>query len=127
MTFQALDALAADPTTELIVVIGKPPAPAVRARVEIRLRTAGKPCVLAVLGQGVREGREGAVHVVATLEDAAWAALAMLEGSPSARSRSASPRWRCERAWRSTAARSGLTKERCAPCTPGARWRTRPS
>ncbi len=82
MTFQALDALAVDPTTELIVVIGKPPAPAVRARIEIRLRTAGKPCVLAVLGQGVQEGREGVVHVVATLEDAAWAALAMLEGQP---------------------------------------------
>jgi FdrA protein len=75
MTFQALDALAADPTTEIIVMIGKPPAPAVRARVEARLRAAGKPCVLALLGQGVKEGRDATVHAVATLEDAAWAAL----------------------------------------------------
>jgi FdrA protein len=82
MTFQALDALAADPTTEIIVMIGKPPAPAVRARVEARLRAAGKPCVLALLGQGVQEGRDATVHAVATLEDAAWAALAMLEGRP---------------------------------------------
>jgi succinyl-CoA synthetase alpha subunit len=82
MTFQALDALAADPTTEIIVMIGKPPAPAVRARVEARLRAAGKPCVLALLGQGVKEGRDATVHAVATLEDAAWAALAMLEGRP---------------------------------------------
>jgi succinyl-CoA synthetase alpha subunit len=82
MTFQALDALVADPTTELIVMIGKPPAPAVRARVEARLRAAGKPCVLALLGQGVQEGRDATVHTVATLEDAAWAALAMLEGQP---------------------------------------------
>jgi FdrA protein len=82
MTFEALDALAADPATALIVVIGKPPAPAARERVVARLRTTGKPCVMALLGQGVREGREGTIHVVATLEDAAWAALAMLEGHP---------------------------------------------
>ncbi len=82
MTFQALDALDADPTTEIIVMIGKPPAPAVRARVEARLRAAGKPCVLALLGQGVKEGRDATVHAVATLEDAAWAALAMLEERP---------------------------------------------
>jgi len=82
MTFQALDALAADPTTEIIVMIGKPPAPAVRARVEARLRAAGKPCVLALLGQEAQEGRDATVHTVATLEDAAWAALAMLEGRP---------------------------------------------
>jgi FdrA protein len=82
MTFQALDALAADPATELVAVIGKPPAPAVRGQVESRLRAIGKPCVLALLGRGVREGRDGTIHVVATLEDAALAALALLEGQP---------------------------------------------
>ena len=34
MTLQALDALSADPATELIIVIGKPPAPVVREHVE---------------------------------------------------------------------------------------------
>jgi FdrA protein len=82
MTFQAIDALGADPATELVVVIGKPPAPAVRARVETRLHALGKPCVLALLGQGVHEGRERTIHVVATLEDAALAALALLESQP---------------------------------------------
>ena len=82
MALQALDALAADPASGLVMVIGKPPAPAVRERIELRLRAIGKPCVLALLGQGVREGRDGAIHVVATLEDAALAALALLEGQP---------------------------------------------
>jgi FdrA protein len=80
MTLQALDALGVDPATELIVVIGKPPAPAVQAEVEARLRSLGKPGVLALLGRGVRAKREGALSTVLTMEEAAEAACAALQG-----------------------------------------------
>lgn len=80
MTLQALDALGADPDTELLIVIGKPPAPTVRRQVEARLRAVGKPCVAALLGQGVKVQEDGQVITVATLEDAAGAALALLHG-----------------------------------------------
>ena len=78
MTLAALDALAGDPGTELVVVVGKPPAPTVRARVEARLRTLGKPVVVAMLGRDVIPGRDGPLHTVTSLEDAAAAALALL-------------------------------------------------
>ena len=80
MTLQALDALGADPATELIIVIGKPPAPAIRERVEARLRALKKPCVMALLGREVKARQDGALTTVATLEDASEAAIAMLHG-----------------------------------------------
>ena len=80
MTLQALDALGADPTTELIIVVGKPPAPLVRGQVEARLRAMQKPCVMALLGRGVRGRQEGSLATAATLEDASEAAMAMLQG-----------------------------------------------
>ena len=80
MTLSALDALGGDAGTELVVVVGKPPAPAVRARVEARLRALGKPAVVAMLGREVSPGRDGVLHTVTTLEDAAAAALAARSG-----------------------------------------------
>ncbi len=88
MTLAALDALAADPSTALIAVVGKPPAPAVRRAVEARLAAAGKPAVVALLGPGADAGRAagardfGRVRAVSTLEDAADAILAALHGRP---------------------------------------------
>src|SRR5260370_41986724 len=43
MTLAALDALGADAATELVVVIGKPPAPEIERQVEDKLRGLGKP------------------------------------------------------------------------------------
>ena len=80
MTLAALDALGADPATELIVVVGKPPAPAVRATVEARLRALGKPAVVAMLGRDIATGTSGPLTTVATLEDAAAAAVARRAG-----------------------------------------------
>jgi FdrA protein len=80
MTLQALDALGADPETALILVIGKPPAPAVRREVEARLRATRKPGVLALLGRDVAPRHEETLAVAATLEDAGEVALAMLRG-----------------------------------------------
>jgi FdrA protein len=79
MTLDALDALGADAATELVVVIGKPPSPEIRRQVEDKLRGLGKRAVVALLGGevGIASG-EGKVRLVATLEDAAAAALATL-------------------------------------------------
>ncbi|MBI4594690.1 MAG: hypothetical protein HY728_10800, partial [Candidatus Rokubacteria bacterium] len=70
MMEQALAALAADPATEVICVIGKPPGPAVARRLEARVPALGKPCVLGFLGAGP----------AATLETAAQAAVALARG-----------------------------------------------
>src|SRR5262249_29617505 len=80
MTLAALDALAADEATEVVVVIGKPPAPAVRRTVEARLAGLGRPAVAALLGRDVATGRRGSVTTVATLEDASLATRPALDG-----------------------------------------------
>ena len=77
MTLAALDALAADSATETLVVVAKPPLPEVRERIEARVREIGKPGVLALLGGEVAPARDGDVITVATLEDAAHAAVAL--------------------------------------------------
>src|SRR6266404_9099433 len=81
MTLAALDLLAANAATELIVVIGKPPAPAVDERIRAKMAGLGKPVVACLLGRNVIVGREGPVTTVATLEDAALAADAVLAGT----------------------------------------------
>ena len=80
MTLAALDALGADPATEVLVVIGKPPDPAVRRAIEARLDALGKPAVVVLLGAGVATGAHGRRVTVTTLEDAGEAALAALGG-----------------------------------------------
>jgi FdrA protein len=90
MTLHALDALAADPATELIMVISKPPGRAVRERVANKLGDLGKPVVVAMLGRGIEPGAEGNVTTVVTLEDAAVATIAA-RGGPRGRAPSAPP------------------------------------
>ena len=78
---QAIDLLAADPATRVIVIVSKPPAPAVAGAVLAQLAGAGKPAVVLFLGaQTRRDGASDAVVSVATLEDAARAAVASLRG-----------------------------------------------
>jgi FdrA protein len=81
MTLFALDALARDPGTDVLMVIGKPPDEQVRARIEAAVRAQPRPAVLAVLGPGVASRRDGAVVTAATLEDAALAAVALSRGT----------------------------------------------
>jgi len=78
MTRLALDALAADPATALVVLVSKPPAAAVLPALEAALAALGKPAVVCALGAPPRE--VGPVRWVATLEDAAAAAVARLRG-----------------------------------------------
>lgn len=80
MTGLALEALAADPTTALVVLVSKPPAAAVLPKIEAALGALGKPAVVCCLGAPPRA--EGPGRWVATLEDAAEAAVATLGGRP---------------------------------------------
>jgi FdrA protein len=75
----ALDALAADPATNVVVLVSKPPDPAVAERVLARAATAGKPVVGAFLGAEPGDAPDG-VTVVRTLEDAARAAVRAVRG-----------------------------------------------
>ena len=68
---RALAALAADAATEVIVLIGKPPGPAVAARLAEALGGLAKPSVVYF---------PGAAGTAATLEDAALAAVALARG-----------------------------------------------
>ena len=73
-TLMAIDLLARDGQTELIVIIAKPPAAEVARAVLDRLHTAGKPAVVCFLGAGKIE-TPGNVRQVSGLLEAAEAAL----------------------------------------------------
>lgn len=78
MTELALDLVAADPETEIVVLVSKPPAPEVADRLLARLAALGKPAVACLLGVDDADGR---VTVRGTLEGGA-AAAAALAGHP---------------------------------------------
>lgn len=79
MTTVALDALARDPATEAVVVISKPPAASVMPALASAIAAVGKPVVVCCLGVA-RAAAPGTW--VATLEDAAEAAAAMVRRLP---------------------------------------------
>jgi FdrA protein len=76
MTLAALAALREDAATEVVVVIGKPPAPGVVAKLVDTLETLGKPAVLAIMGVHAFPAPRD-VHFAQTLEDAAIAAAGL--------------------------------------------------
>lgn len=75
-----LAALAADPITEVIVLISKPPAPEVAATLLAAARRTGKPVVVNFVGTSVVS--EGRLFGAQTLEDAAEIAVRLATGSP---------------------------------------------
>jgi FdrA protein len=78
MTFAALDVLAGDPATEVVVVISKPPAPEIAAGLDEKLATLGKPSVVCYVGSETRI--QGKMIWVGSLDGAANAAKSLLEG-----------------------------------------------
>jgi FdrA protein len=64
-TSQALELLAADEATEIIVVVSKPPDAEVAARLEQQAGTLGKPMLFALLGPGRPDLSSSAERVVA--------------------------------------------------------------
>jgi succinyl-CoA synthetase alpha subunit len=79
---QALSALAKDPATKTIVLISKPPAPEIAARVLARAAGAGKPVIVNFLGADSASSRAAGVTLVKTLEDAAHAAVVSAGRNP---------------------------------------------
>jgi FdrA protein len=75
MTLRALDLLAADETTERLVVISKPPDPQVARRIADAAATTGKPTILAFPGLEKAPPLPAGVEFADSLEAAAtWAA-----------------------------------------------------
>jgi FdrA protein len=79
---QALDLLGRDPETRVIVLISKPPAPAVAARLLSAARATGKPVVVDFLGAPLPARRLGNLHFAATLSETAELAVRLIEGDP---------------------------------------------
>jgi FdrA protein len=77
----AIDALEADPSTRVIVVISKPPERATGMRVIARIKASAKPVVVAFLG-GDRALLYGVDHVAENLEEAARMAVELAEKKP---------------------------------------------
>ncbi|MFN8635515.1 MAG: acyl-CoA synthetase FdrA [Chloroflexota bacterium] len=75
----AVDALAADPETQVLVAVAKPGAPGVQARVLERLAASGKPTVVYFLG-GARVGDHPGILEAHDLEHAARCAVALADG-----------------------------------------------
>jgi FdrA protein len=76
--FQALGLLRRDPQTRAIVLISKPPAPAVAARLLGQARAAGKPVIVYFLGAPLPARRLGNLRFAATLSEAAELAIERL-------------------------------------------------
>ena len=74
MMVQGITMLAADPATEVIVLISKPPAETVTERVLTVARQSNKPVVVNFLGSG-RQGDTQGVIFTTTIEDTAESAL----------------------------------------------------
>jgi succinyl-CoA synthetase alpha subunit len=85
-----LGLLARDPDTRVIVLISKPPSPAIAREVIAAARKAGKPVVINFIGS-TEDPSGGNLHVSRTLDDAASAAVALAKGRTPARGQGRKP------------------------------------
>ncbi len=72
---QALDLLARDPETEVIVLVSKPPAPDVAEGLLKAARQVGKPVVVDLIGYSAPAPRQGNLRFVRTFDEAAALAV----------------------------------------------------
>lgn len=75
---QAIDLLARDPQTRVIVLVSKPPAPQVVTRVLGAARGAGKPVVVDFIGYPTPARQIGDLHFATSLSEAAAVAVSQL-------------------------------------------------
>lgn len=80
MMLAALARLAADPGTDLIVLISKPPAASVAERILAAAGAAGKPVIVAFLGGDPQAIEAAGATPAGTFEEAAAIAAAMVNG-----------------------------------------------
>ena len=78
MTIFALESLKRDPSTDVIVIVSKPPHPSVMSRLEERIKEIQKPMVICCIGMS--DFKIDGATVVKTLDEAAEAAVAALHG-----------------------------------------------
>ena len=78
---QALDLLARDPATQVIVMISKPPAPEVAAQLLSAAQACGKPVVVNFIGYPAPARQLGNLHFATSLNEAAELAVSWLAGS----------------------------------------------
>jgi FdrA protein len=83
MATRSLDLLASDPETEVIVLVSKPPDPAVTARLLQRAWAAGKPTVVNFIGYPPPANHLGNLHFASSLVEAADLAVG-LDGAEAA-------------------------------------------
>ena len=74
-TFQALEALEADPQTKVIGLISKPPGPQTLRKLLDRLQRSPKPVVGCFLGTRLSPMEAGHLHVARTIDDAVELAI----------------------------------------------------
>jgi len=93
-----IERLADDPGTRVIVLVSKPPAPAVAGKILDVARKSGKPVVVNFLGGDPGVTRQAGLVVRATLEEAARDAVALARGKrPGATGTAAAPRAKARR------------------------------
>ncbi|HNT77529.1 MAG TPA: acyl-CoA synthetase FdrA [Anaerolineae bacterium] len=80
MMLEGLKALQADPATQTILLVSKPPAPEVADKVLACLRDSPKPVVVCFLGGKSKAIREAGAIPATTLEEAAHLAAAVVRG-----------------------------------------------
>ncbi len=81
-TGQALDLLARDPDTEVIVLVSKPPSPDVAPRLLAAARATDKPVVVYFIGYPPPARQLGPLHFATTLGAAAALAVDLLHTKP---------------------------------------------
>jgi succinyl-CoA synthetase alpha subunit len=86
-----LQLLSRDADTKAIVLISKPPSPAIAREVIAAARKAGKPVVINFIGS-TEDPSGGNLHVSRTLDDAAAAAVALAKGRKPGRAAAAAIR-----------------------------------
>ncbi len=75
MMLDGIRALEADPSTEVIVLISKPPHPTVEKKVLAEIKNCTKPVVVCFMGGKEDAAVEAGGHFAKTTEEAAWKAV----------------------------------------------------
>ncbi|MCI0480120.1 MAG: succinyl-CoA synthetase subunit alpha, partial [Candidatus Dadabacteria bacterium] len=81
MTLAALRILGSDNNTGALLVVSKPPSKRVAEKILAAIGETGKPAVVCFLGHEMRPPDDEKIKLVSTLEEAAYSALALVNGS----------------------------------------------
>ncbi len=77
---QALKMLAADPATEVLLIVSKPPHPQVLKKITAEIKKIRKPVVAVFLGGEIKEKIKDDFYPAKTLEEAAYKAVCLGKG-----------------------------------------------